>query len=422
MTNTHPMGNIARLLPVLMVSVAVVFACAGTSMCETLDVYPGAGTPVQDAIDGAEPGDMICVHAGLYYENLVVRKPLTLIGENRSTTVINGDGSGDIIKVTADGCTISGFMIQGSNDCVWAEKTLARGEVWDLGGGFALTTVQIDVDGEKVWFSFSKDGREFDSEVVSVGDACTFTADIDGEEDVPVILCYVVGMFRETGSTFVQIRYVLFDDHLLGTNTGAFVEEATGLWPIAGIRLNHADGGIVTDNEIRLCDCGIRLQYSDDNVFTANIASDNNYGIALRGSSNGNIFYHNNLINNTQDNAYDAGSANQWDSGSEGNYYSDYNGTDDNTDGIGDDPHPIPGGGSIDRFPLMQPWTPPRKGDLNRDNKITPADAAIALRMAVRGEYSDIADMSSDDRVTSLDALMILQMVVTDSGITTDTP
>ncbi|MCK4811061.1 MAG: hypothetical protein KAS74_02200 [Methanosarcinales archaeon] len=39
----------------------------------------------------------------------------------------------------------------------------------------------------------------------------------------------------------------------------------------------------------------------------------------------------------------------------------------------------------------------------------TPEDAAIALRMAVRGEYTTAADVSGDNRVTSLDALMILQ-------------
>ena len=56
--------------------------------------------------------------------------------------------------------------------------------------------------------------------------------------------------------------------------------------------------------------------------------------------------YHNNLINN---NAYDS-STNQWDFGSAGNYWSDHT-------GIGDTPHPIPGGESIDRYPLMGPWT-----------------------------------------------------------------
>ena len=50
-----------------------------------------------------------------------------------------------------------------------------------------------------------------------------------------------------------------------------------------------------------------------------------------------------------------------------------------------------------------------KMGDVNGDGKITSADAAIALQMAVRGEYSDIADVSGDGSVTSLDALMIQQ-------------
>lgn len=49
------------------------------------------------------------------------------------------------------------------------------------------------------------------------------------------------------------------------------------------------------------------------------------------------------------------------------------------------------------------------KGDLNGDNRITTADAIIALRMAVSGEHNDNADIDGDCRVTSLDALMILQ-------------
>lgn len=51
----------------------------------------------------------------------------------------------------------------------------------------------------------------------------------------------------------------------------------------------------------------------------------------------------------------------------------------------------------------------PPKGDLNGDYEITQADAVIALRMAVSGEWSEDADVSGDDQVTSLDALLILQ-------------
>jgi len=185
------------------------------------------------------------------------------------------------------------------------------------------------------------------------------------------------------------------------------------------------------DNGIELCssnntlsnntansnnDNGIELS-GNNNTLTSNNASDNYYGISMSDSSNNNTLYHNNLIGNIYYNAYDP-CTNTWDSGSEGNYYSDYTGTDPDGDGIGEDPHPIPGGGgSVDNYPLMQPWTGATspKGDLNGDDQITPADAAIALRLAAGGSAPcdpatlSAADVSGDGRITSLDALMILQ-------------
>jgi len=49
------------------------------------------------------------------------------------------------------------------------------------------------------------------------------------------------------------------------------------------------------------------------------------------------------------------------------------------------------------------------RGDLNNDGTLTPADAAIALRIAVSGDRDHIADVNGDGQVTSLDALMMLQ-------------
>jgi hypothetical protein len=66
-------------------------------------------------------------------------------------------------------------------------------------------------------------------------------------------------------------------------------------------------------------------------------------------------------------------------------------------------------------------FVPTIRGDLNCDCALTPADAAIALQLAVCGECSEIADVSGDGRVTSLDALMILQMAVKDSGAVSGT-
>ena len=48
-------------------------------------------------------------------------------------------------------------------------------------------------------------------------------------------------------------------------------------------------------------------------------------------------------------------------------------------------------------------------GDLSGDGRLSPADAAIALRIAASGGWDLDADVSGDGSVTSLDALMILQ-------------
>jgi len=58
----------------------------------------------------------------------------------------------------------------------------------------------------------------------------------------------------------------------------------------------------------------------------------------------------------------------------------------------------------------------PIPGDVNSDGYLTTTDATIVLQMAVRGEYSEMADVSGDDIVTSLDALMILQAVDQEGG------
>jgi hypothetical protein len=69
----------------------------------------------------------------------------------------------------------------------------------------------------------------------------------------------------------------------------------------------------------------------------------------------------------------------------------------------------------------MQPWAgdTPQKGDLNGDNEITPADAAIVLTIAADGSSASCdhtmlaaVDVSGDRQVTSTSALMIPQPAV----------
>jgi parallel beta-helix repeat protein len=69
---------------------------------------------IQDAINAANQGDTIYVRAGTYYENLVVDKSLSLIGENRNITIIDGNRRGHVIHVKANNTVISNFTIQKS--------------------------------------------------------------------------------------------------------------------------------------------------------------------------------------------------------------------------------------------------------------------------------------------------------------------
>jgi parallel beta-helix repeat protein len=96
-----------------------------------------------------------------------------------------------------------------------------------------------------------------------------------------------------------------------------------------------------------------------NNTIYENIIRDTKTGIKLEGSNwinaSNNTFFHNDLVNNTQNiaignNTHD----NCWDDGEKGNYWSDYIGTDSNSDNIGDTPYVIDDY-NLDNYPLITP-------------------------------------------------------------------
>lgn len=182
------------------------------------------------------------------------------------------------------------------------------------------------------------------------------------------------------------------------------------------VHLYSSSRNNITQNTIKGNSKGLYLESSSfDNVISNNVISDNNYGISFSSSSSNNItsnnftdnqnalyfnsasgnsIFINNFINNNR-HAYDVGmespyssavpaafsqhlasfsaktlgcrsvepanfigppplSVNNWDNGSRGNFWSDYNGTDANGDGIGDTPYYLYGNNQ-DNYPLIQP-------------------------------------------------------------------
>jgi nitrous oxidase accessory protein NosD len=67
---------------------------------------------IQEAINNASSGDTIFVRKGIYTENIVINKSITLIGEDRESTIIDGGATGNVISIKASNVTIKGFTIK----------------------------------------------------------------------------------------------------------------------------------------------------------------------------------------------------------------------------------------------------------------------------------------------------------------------
>jgi parallel beta-helix repeat protein len=78
---------------------------------------PNNYTRIQDAINDATDGDTIFVYNGRYLEHLIIEKSITVVGESKYFTIIDGDEQEyDVILIKADGVTVQGFTIQ---DAYW---------------------------------------------------------------------------------------------------------------------------------------------------------------------------------------------------------------------------------------------------------------------------------------------------------------
>jgi len=76
----------------------------------------GDYTHIQWAVDNASEGGTVYVEAGVYQENVVINKTLSLIGESRENPRMIGNGSGNILEIMAGWVNITGFNITNKHD------------------------------------------------------------------------------------------------------------------------------------------------------------------------------------------------------------------------------------------------------------------------------------------------------------------
>ena len=308
------------------------------------DDGPADFATIQGAINAATDRDTIFVHSGTYYENVDVNKSVSLIGEDRWSTIVDGLERGCVLNVTRDNVEIVGFTIQhsavdkpgvyldGVNYCSIAENNITD----NFYGVRLLDSSDNRVCGNNVTNSFS------------------------------------FGITLGPDSN---------DNRISGNNVSTSYN--------GSIRVYASLNNRISNNYITDTYYGILLDSSFGTTLSGNDIIGNEVGVSTFLSENNSI-YHNNFLDNTQQvEVQSSGYFNLWDDyyPSGGNYWSDYLGVDlysgpgqnePGGDGIGDTSYVIDGENE-DAFPLMEPW----HARVNVDPTISYAMVGEAVRIDV---------------------------------------
>ena len=222
---------------------------------------PGNYTKIQDAINASSDGDTVFVYddSSPYHESLIINQTITLKGENKNTTLIEGTGasSEQIILITASDVTITGFCIQ----------------------QYPLNNISYAV-------------------FIDHADRARITQNTfqhNSKNCHSVVYLLNTNYSQISNNTFmnnsVGVSVNQGGDHRIQGNT--FIKNSLG------ISIILSNGNTIYRNTILSSDhFGIICELAHYNAFAENSIKDNDYGFASEVSCR-NMFYHNTLMNNT---------------------------------------------------------------------------------------------------------------------------
>lgn len=247
---------------------------------------------IQAAINNADSGDTIFVHSGTYLENIVVSKPVSLIGEDRNSTIVNGGFSRNVINVTANNVVIEGFTIKYSGTNAQDSGIFVENRNHVVVRGNMLTG-----NNNGISLSICTDNTISNNMILSNDN-------------------YGVYLYSSANN-------IVSNNDISGNDNG--------------VSLFYSAGNTVFANFASENLYGLFLLSSINNVVAANNISSNGFGLYFLVSGN-NTVYHNNIDDIVQGSS---DSVNFWNYTGEGNFWRNYAGQDQSGDGIGDETYVI---------------------------------------------------------------------------------
>jgi len=378
---------------------------------------------IQEAINYSADGDIVYVKMGNYFEHIVLRKPLKLLGENKYNTFIYTEGQqtywGLIEVRQTNNVTISGFTIKGHengmgifmeecSNCNISHNIISNNQFGiDMRDSESNFIIDNEIFGCEVYGLVISGGswnvlrgNNLTGNDLNLGVFGSYIHDIDtsnmvdgkpvyywvNQEDkiVPSDAGYVA-LINSKDIIVKNLSITHNQGILLVNTTNSKIQDLSISESLRGIHFISCSNNLITGCTLMRNSEGIRMDNSCQNNVTGNTISYNwNDGIALYTSNENiiwnntitidwlysdsflidaayrNIIYHNNIIHRYNRRVFILTyGSNSWDNGLEGNYWSDYNGTDSDGNGIGDAPYTI-NFNNVDGYPLvnMLPNTP----------------------------------------------------------------
>jgi len=305
---------------------------------------------IQEAINNANEGDTICVYNGTYYENVVVNRAVSLIGENRDSTIVDGNMTGDVVRITQDHVNITGFTIQRSGRALF-------------NSGISLSsTGHCDISGNRI---------------------------VDNE----------IGIYGSPKNASISNNTITNNHIGVAIDPGATCNIISGNCLMANnvsIHIYNANSNSIFENNMTNNRRSITLGYSRNNRFYHNYFFNNTEQILIFPSGYANFW----------DAEYPS-SGNYWDDYVDVDQFSGPYQNETGSDGIWDHPYVIDQS-NTDHYPLVEPWILGfLDTDLNQDGTVNILDISIvAIAFGSTPEdpnWNILADLNNDQIINILD-------------------
>jgi parallel beta-helix repeat protein len=252
------------------------------------------------ALERASAGDAIYVYNGTYYENVLVEKSVSLLGEAMETTIIDGGGRNIVIDVEGRevNVTISGFTIRRSGTLEERDagikicrpenpNTIRNNNITNNACGIILDSCERTIiSGNNITnskcgvYSIGGVNSKIDNNKIVGSDVAIKLELFSSNNDV-------VGNYMEGGKICGITSGIWVKDSKGNTLSNNTITTSPKTLPLVyGILLENAQNSIVAGNNVSDCTNAVTLNHSDGSFVVNNNIKENANGIKLLSSAN----------------------------------------------------------------------------------------------------------------------------------------